>query len=222
MKINAQKFFYVEKKYYICIVITNKQNKNKMESVKINLTQSKVDKLVEQARRNAPTYLPFNGNFTANDERVSAVVETLAAKMNFKNQVRVGNQNLLAANVGLSKSISTFFINKGTHTVFAINEETFKIDLTYNPKYDCIELWWLEINDKGNGFGTEIMNNILDIIDELGEKLYLTPVPFVKSGKYKTNMDYHNRFLKLRDFYLSFDGFQRIANNTPSLIYAAA
>ena len=191
-----------------------------MESVKINLTKQKVDKLFEQAKRNAPALSPFTGNFTANDERVQAVVETLAAKMNFKNGVRVQNQNLLAANHGLSKSISTFFINKGAHTVFTINEETFKIDLTYNPKYDCIELWWLEINDKGNGLGTEIMNNILDIIDELGEKLYLTPVPFVTSGKYKTNMDYHNRFLKLRGWYESF-GFEKIALNTPSLMYTA-
>ena len=74
-----------------------------------------------------------------------------------------------------------------------------RVEFTYNEKNDCIELWWLEVTKKNAGLGTEIMNAILDTIDELSMKLYLTPVPFAAQAR--TKKDYANAFYRLRNWY---------------------
>ena len=191
-----------------------------MESVKINLTIDKVRRIIDQYMEKDRGYIStFNGKHTEETKRVDAVIQALNSKLNFKNEVRIANAWLCAGYEGLNKSTSCFFIEKGINTIFTIIEDDYKIQFCFNPKYNCIELYIIQTRLQGTGLGTELMKTILDVMDELGEKLYLTPCPFIDDANYNTEMKRHNRFLKLRDFYLSFEGFQRIALNTPSLIY---
>ena len=189
-----------------------------MEVVKINLTKEKVNKLINKAELNAPYVAPHSGFLTDNENKVLDVCNSLGKKLESK-KVAIGNRLLLAANFGMSKTISTFFIDKGVKTVFSLDVEGVTVDLCYNEEHNAVELWWLEVQSKSAGKGTEIMCHLLDTIDELGLKLYLTPVPFATDGSIRTNKQYHNAFLRLRSWYESFEGFQRI-KNSPSLIYA--
>ena len=189
-----------------------------MEVVKINLTKEKVNKLMDKAQLNAPYVMPLSSRLTNNEQTVLDVCNSLGKKLQSKGTTR-RNQPLLAANFGKSKTISTFFIDKGVKCVFSLDIEGVKLELCYNEEHNAVELWWLEVQSKSAGKGTEIMNHLLDTIDELGLKLYLTPVPFATDGSIRTNKQFHNAFFRLRSWYESF-GFERIGKHTPSLIYA--
>ena len=185
-----------------------------MEIVKINLTAEKVHKLMDKAEaaRN-------NGNNFSIAHKypvVETFVEALQSKLGFE-KVVITHDHLVAGSIGKAKDVSTFFIDKGQKTCYGLQLDGAKVEFTYNEKNDCIELWWLEVTKKNAGLGTEIMNAILDTIDELSMKLYLTPVPF--AAKVRTKRDYANAFYRLRDWYSSF-GFERIGKHTPSMIYA--
>ena len=186
-----------------------------MEVVKINLTKEKVQKLIEKAE-SAP--MPFFVPSMEDNKKVTDFIDALSKRIEIK-QALVDNRLLVAASVGESKTISTFFINKGMKTLFSLDVEGVTVDLCYNEEHNAVELWWLEVQSKSAGRGTEIMSHLLDTIDELGLKLYLTPVPFATNGNIRTNKQFHNAFLRLRGWYESFEGFQRI-KNSPSLIYA--
>lgn len=76
-----------------------------------------------------------------------------------------------------------------------------------------VELWWIQVYDKGNGLGTEIMNKILNVSNELGIRVRVIPVDIDNKEKKLENLN------RLRDWYKSF-GFQTINfNRTPELYY---
>ncbi len=189
-----------------------------METVKIKLTQQKVQKLIDRIV-DRDEYVPrFNGFFTKQDEEVMKVVDALRQKITF-DTVNVVNKRLMAANYGMPRTISTFFIDKGIKTVFDIELDGVKLELTYNEQHNAVELWWMEVTDKNKGRGSEIMNLLLDTVEELGMRLYLTPVPFSTGSDVDTKAKLHKAFFRLRNWYESF-GFERIGNDTPSLIFA--
>ena len=43
---------------------------------------------------------------------------------------------------------------------------------------DSVELWKINIKNRGNGYGTKIMNKILDVSDRTGIKIKLVPVGY--------------------------------------------
>lgn len=43
---------------------------------------------------------------------------------------------------------------------------------------DSVELWKINIKNRGNGFGTELMNRIMDVSDRTGIKIKLVPVNY--------------------------------------------
>ncbi len=186
-----------------------------MELVKINLTQEKVAKMMDRAEATDVYVRPFAGHFTDNDKKVMEVVDAFREKVNFE-KVIVANKRLIAGNQGGNKMISSFFIDKGIKTSFAIKLEGAHVELIYNTTHNAIELWWLEVDNQSKGLGTKLMNDLLDVVEELGYKLYLTPVPF-KNKKVYTNKQMHNAFVRLRNWYESF-GFETITNE-PSLIF---
>ena len=53
-----------------------------------------------------------------------------------------------------------------------------QIQLQFNTKrIDEIELWWMETKTKGQGMGTVLLNQVLDVADEMGIKITLCPIP---------------------------------------------
>ena len=185
-----------------------------MEIIKINLTKDKVEKLIEKAES---TPMPFFIPSMENNKKVTDFIDALSKRIEIK-QALVQNRRLLAGNQGMTRAISTFFIDKGIKTCFELAIEDANVTLCYNEEHNAIELWWLEVQSKGKGTGSNIMTHLLDTVDQLGTKLYLTPVPF-DAKKCGTNKDNHNAYISLRNWYESFEGFQRI-KNSPSLIYA--
>ena len=186
-----------------------------MDIVKVNLTKEKVNKLIDRAE-STDLVPPFI--IDDNAEVMKSVMEALVNKLEVS-KVVVEPRKLVAANFGSAKTISTFFIDKGWKTVWSPKIEGATMSLCWNAEHNAVELWWLEVQSKNSGRGTELLNTLLDVIDELGLNLYLTPVPFSPGGKVKTNAELSNAFFRLRNWYLSFDGFEKIGNWTPSLIY---
>ena len=43
---------------------------------------------------------------------------------------------------------------------------------------DSVELWKINIKNRGNGYGTKIMNKILDVSDRTGVKIKLVPIDY--------------------------------------------
>jgi len=78
---------------------------------------------------------------------------------------------------------------------------------------DSIEIWWIEVFNKGTGLGSEIINNILDVSDQLGIGVKVIPVDFDnQEGKIEN-------LYRLRDWYRSFGFESRNSNRTPELYY---
>jgi len=69
-----------------------------------------------------------------------------------------------------------------------------------------VELYWIETTKRGNGLGTDLINVILDISDEMNVKIKTIPADF---DKYKDSDKIHGRgyLPELRDWYRSF-GFK--------------
>jgi hypothetical protein len=83
---------------------------------------------------------------------------------------------------------------------------------------NSVELWWIKIKgDRCKGYGTEVMNHILDTADDLGVKVRVLPVDFDKTAlrENQTPMEY---LLWLRDWYRSFE-FKKFTEFSPELMY---
>ena len=76
--------------------------------------------------------------------------------------------------------------------------------IEFLPHKDGIELYWLEIFQRGKGFGTTFMNAFKQIAEELNIKIYLIPAPL--------NHDYQVDPQRRRDFYHRFN-FKRMEDS---------
>jgi hypothetical protein len=61
---------------------------------------------------------------------------------------------------------------------------------------DSVELWKINIKNRGNGFGTELMEMIMDVSDRTGVKIKLIPVDYDPDENSPKNY-----LQKLRDWY---------------------
>jgi hypothetical protein len=79
-----------------------------------------------------------------------------------------------------------------------------RYELSFIPYTDgTLELWKINVNDRGNGFGTELMNKILDVSDRTGIKIKLVPIDYVDDENFSKN--YLNR---LKNWYWEM-GFEK-------------
>jgi GNAT superfamily N-acetyltransferase len=116
--------------------------------------------------------------------------------------------------------------NKGTQTywkgrtwtewvnnVGGIGYETDEFNLVFAEKStDTIELYMIEAKQRGKGIGTDLMNKVLDLADELGVNIQLVPTPY-------KNVDDSKYCSFLREWYASF-GFKSNFY-TPHMTYVA-
>ena len=83
--------------------------------------------------------------------------------------------------------------------------DDYTVILGNSNDYKNIYLAAINVNTKGKGIGTDVMNKILDYCDENGYKLFIHPFPL----KYtKENFNFKKAlplFYRLRDWYKSFD-----------------
>jgi len=96
------------------------------------------------------------------------------------------------------------------------NEDFVFVLNAYNN--DTVELYWLENISGKKGIGTNLMNILLDIADELNIKVRLCAVPFA-AKKIFSNSDTYKAAIRLYNFYMDFD-FVRTPR-TPEFIYGA-
>lgn len=83
----------------------------------------------------------------------------------------------------------------------------------YSHSFTCIELGWLEIYQPGKGLGTDILNTILDVADDMRIDIRVLPVDF-KCGNTKPI-----EYLRwLRSWYKSFN-FKSYSKKSPALKY---
>jgi GNAT superfamily N-acetyltransferase len=68
--------------------------------------------------------------------------------------------------------------------------EDFMIELT--PNTDGVEIFKIEVNQQGKGLGTNLMNIMMDISEELNIPLYLKPVPYKNTTVEQLRKFYHN------------------------------
>jgi hypothetical protein len=69
---------------------------------------------------------------------------------------------------------------------------------------DTVELWTINVDNRGNGIGSEIMSSILDVSDKLNIKVKLVPVDYDRDEN--TPKDYLKR---LKSWYSEGFGFQK-------------
>lgn len=91
------------------------------------------------------------------------------------------------------------------------SNEKFKIQFT-PVSSNTVELQWIEVFDNGNGLGTDLMNDILDVSDKTGINIKVLPVDF------KCN-EFGGYLNRLREWYRSFGFTSKIYNKTPYLHY---
>jgi len=78
-------------------------------------------------------------------------------------------------------------------------------DISFIPfSNDSIELWKINVNNRGKGLGSEIMSRILDVSDRTGIKVKLVPVDYDKDKN--TPKDYLN---SLKNWYSEGFGFKK-------------
>ena len=104
------------------------------------------------------------------------------------------------------------FRTKGVSYQMKIKNEDYRLSLIPNNS-NSIEVWWIQVYKKGNGLGTDIMNNILDVSDELGIGVKVIPVDIDSEEFVKGNL------YRLRGWYRSFGFKSRNFERTPELYY---
>jgi GNAT superfamily N-acetyltransferase len=85
--------------------------------------------------------------------------------------------------------------------VHSVNTSNYRL-LFIPGTNECVELYIIEVFKRGNGFGTELMNKILDVCDELGVTLRLVPSDFSSDENSPKNY-----LQSIRNWYISF-GFE--------------
>jgi ribosomal protein S18 acetylase RimI-like enzyme len=64
-------------------------------------------------------------------------------------------------------------------TTFFYKSLSVGFELSFVPNSsDTIELWTINVRNRGNGFGTKLMNTLLDVSDRTGIKIKLVPVDY--------------------------------------------
>ncbi|WP_289063843.1 hypothetical protein [uncultured Zobellia sp.] len=105
----------------------------------------------------------------------------------------------------------TYNLSGDTFEIFTDNSK-FRLSLIPNNNHS-IEIWWIQVYNKGNKLGTEIMNKILDVSDELGVGVKVIPVDIDNPDGKVRNL------YRLRDWYRSFGFVNKNYNRTPELFY---
>lgn len=104
------------------------------------------------------------------------------------------------------------FRQKGCTYQIGYQNQNFRLSLT-PLNSNTIEIWWIQVFNKGNGLGSDIMNNILDISDEMGIGVKVIPVDIDNEEMKVENL------YRLRNWYKSFGFKSRNFNRTPELYY---
>ena len=111
-----------------------------------------------------------------------------------------------------SKNRIKLFSEKKFAEYYKYEGESFKI--TFNElSENSVELFWIEVWDKNNGIGTNLLNKILDAADELNLEIRVIPIPFNKMP-----FDW-NAKRRLKEWYESFN-FKSKSTLTPALYYS--
>jgi hypothetical protein len=95
------------------------------------------------------------------------------------------------------KRIKTF-----SSTLYESNNIGYLISFIPNSD-DSVELWKINIKNRGNGFGTKLMEMIMDVSDRTGVKIKLIPVDYDPDENSPKNY-----LQKLRDWYWEL-GFEK-------------
>jgi hypothetical protein len=97
-------------------------------------------------------------------------------------------------------------IEKFISSIYKSQSNGYRISfIPYSNK--SVELWTINVNERGNGLGSEIMSSILDVSDRTGIKIKLVPVDY--DPDVNTPKDY---LVRLRNWYSEGFGFQRPKN----------
>jgi hypothetical protein len=97
------------------------------------------------------------------------------------------------------------------HTLGYINNDYRLIFSESNE--NTVELYWIQMFNKGLGLGSEIMNTILDLSDEFGIRIRVIPVDIDNYERKIKNL------FRLRNWYRSFGFKSYDSNRTPVMFY---
>ncbi len=97
------------------------------------------------------------------------------------------------------------------HTLHYICDDYRLIFKEFNE--NIVELYWIQVFEKGTGLGTDIMKKILKISDELEIGVRLIPVDIDNNERKIENL------IRLRNWYKSFGFKSNDYNRTPVLFY---
>lgn len=91
-----------------------------------------------------------------------------------------------------------------TFISYSFESISFEFQLKFLPySNDTVELYKINVVRRGNGFGTNLMNQILDVSDRLGVKIKLVPVDYDRDENSPNNY-----LQKLKGWYTEM-GFER-------------
>lgn len=163
----------------------------------------------------------FNGNsngrlkrlLTENKPERTLVMEKFVIELSSRLELKPLDFLPRIQNTGISvqNGCKRYSERKMTRTLNYLSDKYKLIFSEYDNQ--TVELWWIEVFNKGIGLGTEILNSILNVSDELEIRVRVIPVDFDNKEKKIENL------IRLRDWYKSF-GFKSIDyNRTPVLFY---
>ena len=140
------------------------------------------------------------------------ILKDFQIKLNDRMRLNQNNWNKYS----FEKRLMVFHKNKRFRTTgfsyqMEFKNEDYRLSLIPHNS-NTIEIWWIQVYTKGNGLGTDIMNIILDISDELGIGVKVIPVDIDNKECKKGNL------YRLRDWYKSF-GFIQVNKSSPQLLY---
>lgn len=92
-----------------------------------------------------------------------------------------------------------------TFTSEILKYKSFEYELSFIPySDDSIELWIINVRNRGLGLGTELMNKVLDVSDRTGIKVKLVPIGYDSDKNTPKEYD-----LRLSNWYSIGFGFRK-------------
>jgi len=162
----------------------------------------------------------FNGNSTGklirllNEDKSdrTLLLEKFVIELSSKLGLKPMDFIPLIQNTGISvqNGYKRYNESKRTRTLNYQCDEYKLILSEYNNQ--TIELWWIQVFNKGKGLGSEILNTILDLSNEMGTRIRVIPVDFDNKEKKIENL------VRLRKWYKSF-GFESVDSNQSPVLY---
>ena len=85
------------------------------------------------------------------------------------------------------------------------HHSSYKFELSFIPfSENSVELWKINVKERGKGYGSEIMSKIMDVSDRTGIKIKLVPVDYDCDEKHPNGY-----LIKLKTWYTIGLGFEK-------------